>query len=101
MNRGRTISFSFPPFAGWVKRVILACTGIFILELVLRRVFAVNLRPVEEWFALIPALFLPPSGFVVHPVLGWWREPSPVGVVDPGEVARGIPGTGLGAAPFH
>jgi 8-oxo-dGTP pyrophosphatase MutT (NUDIX family) len=41
-----------------------------------------------EVFGRLPALFLPPSGFVVHPVLGWWRDPSPVGVVDPGEVAR-------------
>ena len=41
-----------------------------------------------EVFGGLPALFLPPSGFVVHPVLGWWRDPSPVGVVDPGEVAR-------------
>lgn len=38
-------------------------------------------------FATLPALWLPPSGFVVTPVVGWWREPSPVGVVDPGEVA--------------
>jgi 8-oxo-dGTP pyrophosphatase MutT (NUDIX family) len=37
--------------------------------------------------ATLPALFLPPSGFVVTPVLGWWREPSPVAVVDPREVA--------------
>ena len=37
-------------------------------------------------FATLPALWLPPSGFVVTPVLGWWRDPSPVGVVDPGEV---------------
>jgi len=35
----------------------------------------------------LPALYLPPSGFVVHPVLGWWRTPHPVGVVDPAEVA--------------
>jgi 8-oxo-dGTP pyrophosphatase MutT (NUDIX family) len=35
----------------------------------------------------LPALFLPPSGYVVTPVLAWWRTPSPVGVVDPGEVA--------------
>jgi 8-oxo-dGTP pyrophosphatase MutT (NUDIX family) len=35
----------------------------------------------------LPALFLPPSGFVVTPVLGWWREPSRVSVVDPREVA--------------
>ena len=39
-----------------------------------------------EVLATLPALWLPPSGFVVTPVLGWWRAPSPVGVVDPGEV---------------
>ena len=33
-------------------------------------------------------LFLPPSGFVVTPVLAWWTRPSPVGPVDPREVAR-------------
>lgn len=38
--------------------------------------------------AELPALFLPPSGFVVTPVLGHWREPHPVGVVDTAEVAR-------------
>jgi 8-oxo-dGTP pyrophosphatase MutT (NUDIX family) len=37
-------------------------------------------------FATLPPLWLPPSGFVVTPVLGWWRSESPVGVVDPGEV---------------
>ena len=37
-------------------------------------------------FATLPALWLPPSGFVVTPVLGWWRVESPVDVVDPGEV---------------
>ena len=35
----------------------------------------------------LPALWLPPSGFVVHPVLAWWRQPHPVGVVDAAEVA--------------
>lgn len=38
-------------------------------------------------FATLPALFLPPSGFVVTPVLGWWRTPSPVRAVDAREVA--------------
>jgi 8-oxo-dGTP pyrophosphatase MutT (NUDIX family) len=38
-------------------------------------------------FATLPALFLPPSGFVVTPVLGWWRSPSPVRAVDAREVA--------------
>jgi 8-oxo-dGTP pyrophosphatase MutT (NUDIX family) len=37
--------------------------------------------------ATLPALFLPPSGFVVTPVLAWWRDPSPVSVVDTSEVA--------------
>ena len=40
-----------------------------------------------EVFAALPQLWLPPSGFVVTPVLGWWREPSPVWVRDPAEVA--------------
>ncbi|WP_063836188.1 NUDIX hydrolase [Actinacidiphila yeochonensis] len=39
-------------------------------------------------FAALPRLYIPVSGFVVTPVLGWWREPSPVGVVDPAETAR-------------
>jgi 8-oxo-dGTP pyrophosphatase MutT (NUDIX family) len=38
-------------------------------------------------FAVLPELYVPPSGFVVTPVLGWWREPSPVSVVDTAEVA--------------
>ncbi len=37
--------------------------------------------------ALLPELFLPPSGFVVRPVLAYWREPGEVGPVDPAETA--------------
>jgi len=40
-----------------------------------------------EVFGTLPALFLPVSDFVVTPVLGWWRDPSPVSVVDAAEVA--------------
>ena len=36
---------------------------------------------------VLPALYLPPSGFVVHPVVGWWRDPHDVDVVDTAEVA--------------
>ncbi|WAP56934.1 CoA pyrophosphatase [Streptomyces luomodiensis] len=39
-------------------------------------------------FAVLPRLYIPVSGFVVTPVLGWWRRPSPVGPVDPAETAR-------------
>ena len=37
---------------------------------------------------VLPALYLPPSGFVVHPVVGWWREPHEVAPVDAAEVAH-------------
>ncbi len=39
-------------------------------------------------FGVLPKLYIPVSGFVVTPVLAWWREPTPVGVVDPAETAR-------------
>jgi 8-oxo-dGTP pyrophosphatase MutT (NUDIX family) len=34
----------------------------------------------------LPQLWLPPSNFAVTPVLAWWREQSPVRVVDRAEV---------------
>lgn len=47
-----------------------------------------GLRPEGvDVLATFPDLWLPPSGFVVTPVLAWWREPTPVRVMDPGEVA--------------
>jgi hypothetical protein len=39
-----------------------------------------------EVFGTLPELWLPPSNFAVTTVLAWWREPSPVAVVDPSEV---------------
>jgi 8-oxo-dGTP pyrophosphatase MutT (NUDIX family) len=36
---------------------------------------------------VLPDLWLPPSGFVVTPVLGWWATPSPVSAREPAEVA--------------
>jgi 8-oxo-dGTP pyrophosphatase MutT (NUDIX family) len=39
-------------------------------------------------FATLPALFLPPSGYTVVPVLGYWHEPHAVRAVDANEVAR-------------
>lgn len=40
-----------------------------------------------EVFGRLPRLWLPPSNFAVTVVLGWWRKPGPVAVVDPAEVA--------------
>ncbi|NQU36004.1 MAG: CoA pyrophosphatase [Actinobacteria bacterium] len=37
--------------------------------------------------ATLPQMWIRPSGFVVTPVLGWWKEPSPVSAGDPAEVA--------------
>ena len=37
---------------------------------------------------VMPALWLPPSNFVVTPVLAWWHSPHPVAAGDPAEVAR-------------
>ncbi len=41
-----------------------------------------------QLFGVLPKLYIPVSGFVVTPVLGWWRMRTPVGVVDPNETAR-------------
>ncbi|MDV6011343.1 CoA pyrophosphatase [Haloechinothrix sp. LS1_15] len=43
-----------------------------------------GVRPV----ALFPELYVPVSGFAVRPVLAHWENPTPVDVVDPGEVAE-------------
>jgi 8-oxo-dGTP pyrophosphatase MutT (NUDIX family) len=40
-----------------------------------------------EVFAVWPSLWVPVSNFGVAPVLAWWRDPAPVAVVDPAEVA--------------
>ncbi|MDN3296180.1 CoA pyrophosphatase [Streptomyces ficellus] len=39
-------------------------------------------------FGVLPRLYIPVSGFVVTPVLGWWRAPSAFHAVDPAETAR-------------
>jgi 8-oxo-dGTP pyrophosphatase MutT (NUDIX family) len=38
--------------------------------------------------AVLPEIFLPPSGFVVTPVMAWWTRPHPVAPHDYAEVAR-------------
>lgn len=39
-----------------------------------------------EVFATLPDLWVPPSNHAVTPVLGWWREPSPITAASPQEV---------------
>jgi 8-oxo-dGTP pyrophosphatase MutT (NUDIX family) len=38
--------------------------------------------------AELPAIFIPPSGFVVTPVLAWWPQARLLQPIDPAEVAR-------------
>jgi 8-oxo-dGTP pyrophosphatase MutT (NUDIX family) len=38
--------------------------------------------------AQMPALFIPPSGFLVTPVLAWWPQPRPLHPLVPAEVAH-------------
>lgn len=40
-----------------------------------------------EVVAELTTLYLPPSRFLVTPVLAWWARPSPLSAVDPNEVA--------------
>lgn len=47
----------------------------------------VGLDPASvEVQATLPRLWIPVSGFVVTPVLAWWRTPHPVAPADPREV---------------
>ena len=64
MPSGRTLTLSFPPFTHWVKRIIIACVGIYFLQVVLG-VFSPEIASYLIAFgALIPAA-------VVH---GWiWQ----------------------------
>ncbi len=43
-----------------------------------------------EIFGTLPTLWLPPSNFAVTPVLGYWREPRPLGPVSDQEVVTVI-----------
>lgn len=55
MPSGRTLTLSFPPFTPWVKKIIIACVGIYFLELVLG-VFSPEVgRGLIDFGALIPA----------------------------------------------
>jgi membrane associated rhomboid family serine protease len=58
MRRGGSISFSFPPFAGWVKRIIIACTAVYLIKIISENVLHFSFWPIEEHFALIPVLVM-------------------------------------------
>ena len=51
----------------------------------------VGLDPASvEVVKVLPALFLPISGFLVTPVLAWWRDPHPVSAIDHNEATSAV-----------
>jgi membrane associated rhomboid family serine protease len=64
MYRGKTISLSFPPFTPWVKRIVIACAGIYFLQVVIEAVAPRSGfgKFLGEYFTLIPSFVL--SGYV-------------------------------------
>jgi membrane associated rhomboid family serine protease len=58
MYRGRTLSLSFPPFTPWVKRIIIACVGVYFLQVVFGAFSSTALRYLIVFGALIPVQVL-------------------------------------------
>src|SRR5258705_5577424 len=53
MRRG-TIPFALPPFQGWVRRLVLACAAVFLVQ-VLLQAYAPKLKDLLEIYAsLVP-----------------------------------------------
>jgi|SRR5271156_2713350 membrane associated rhomboid family serine protease len=58
MPPGRTLTLSFPPFTPWVKKIVIACVGIYFLQVVLGAV-APGIKGVLELYGgLVPVLVL-------------------------------------------
>jgi membrane associated rhomboid family serine protease len=55
MPSGRTFSLSFPPFTGWVKRLILTCAAIFFLQVALGVIAPQVAKYIVPVFGLVPA----------------------------------------------
>ena len=62
MNRGRSISLSFPPFTPWVKRIIFACAGVYLLQVILEATSPITSAYLTHYFGLSGAGVL--HGFV-------------------------------------
>jgi membrane associated rhomboid family serine protease len=52
MNRGRSISLSFPPFTPWVKRIIFACAGVYLLQVILESTSPNSYAYLMQYFGL-------------------------------------------------
>jgi membrane associated rhomboid family serine protease len=52
------MTLSFPPFTRWVKRLIIICAAIFLLQVILGAVAYDIKRGIEVYLGLVPALLL-------------------------------------------
>ena len=56
LPRGREVTLSLPPFTGWVKRLVLACAGVFLLQLAGRAIAPQLEAYAEVYLGLVPTL---------------------------------------------
>src|ERR1700721_3262201 len=54
MNRGRSMTLSFPPFTRWVKRLIIICAAVYFVQVVLGAVAHQLARDMEVYLGLVP-----------------------------------------------
>ena len=59
MSPRGTIPFALPPFSGWVRRLVLACTGVLVVQVILQ-VFVGHFYKFyfEPYLALVPSFVL-------------------------------------------
>ena len=56
MPRGRELTLSLPPFTGWVKRLVLICAGVYLLQVAGRVIFPQIEAYGEVYLGLVPTL---------------------------------------------
>lgn len=56
MARGSEITLSLPPFTGWVKKLVLACAGVYLLQVAGRTMFPQVEAYGEIYLGLVPTL---------------------------------------------
>jgi membrane associated rhomboid family serine protease len=58
LPRGRELTLSLPPFTGWVKRLVLICAGVYLLQVAGRVMFPQIEAYGEVYLGLVPTLIV-------------------------------------------
>jgi membrane associated rhomboid family serine protease len=56
LPRGREFTLSLPPFTGWVKRLVLICAGVYLLQVIGQATAPQMERYLEIYLGLVPTL---------------------------------------------